>query len=375
MGIQNRLKAGLEQFPGADGVFCAALICVEHRFGLFSTFALRRRPQINQSPLKLKKLADMNSVVRIFLIFLCALISERCLAESYPSKPIRIVTAGVGSSADFAARLIGQGLLDNFGHAVVVDNRGSGVVPGELVAKSAPDGYTLLLMGTSFWLAPFLHENTPYDPVTDFLPITLAAQAPNILVVHGLLPVKTVRDLIALAKARPGQLNYYSGGTGATNHLAAELFKAMAKVDIVRVPYKNSSQGLTDLISGNVQMTITAPAAAMPYVRTGRLRALAVASATRSKLVPNLPTIAETLPGYEAVTFNAMFAPARTPDAIIKQLNEEIVQVLTRSDIKDKFYSTGVEVVASSASKLSMVMTAEMNRMGKVIHDVGIKEE
>jgi tripartite-type tricarboxylate transporter receptor subunit TctC len=143
----------------------------------------------------------MHSAVRIFLILLYAFEPERCLAGSYPGKPIKIVTAGVGSSADFAARLIGQGLLDNFGHAVVVDNRGSGVVPGELVARAAPDGYTLLLMGTTFWLAPFLHDNTPYDPVNDFLPITLAAQAPNILVVHGLLPVKTVRDLIALATA------------------------------------------------------------------------------------------------------------------------------------------------------------------------------
>lgn len=293
----------------------------------------------------------------------------------YPAKPIRILTAGVGSSADFASRLIGLGMSESMGQAVIVENRGSGVLPGELVSKSPPDGYTLLLMGTTFWLAPFLRNDTPYDPMTDFLPITLAGQVPNVLVVHASLPVKSVKDLTALAKARPGQLNYYSGGSGATNHLAAELFKSMAGVNIVRIPYKNSSQGLADLMSGQVQLAITAGAAVMPYVKSGRLKALAVASSKRSTLIPGIPTIAETLPGYEAVTFNAMFAPAKTPDGIMKRLNQEIVKALHRPDIKEKFFNSGVEVIGSSPGELHTVMKAEMARMGKLIKDAGIKAD
>ncbi len=258
------------------------------------------------------------------------------------------------------------------GQAVIVDNRGSGVIPGEMVAKAPADGYTLLLMGTTFWLAPYLRNDTPYDPVADFAPITLAGQVPNVLVVHTSLPVKSTKDLIALAKARPGQLNYYSGGSGATNHLAAELFKSMAGVNIVRIPYKNSAQGLADLMSGQIQLCITAGAAVMPYVTSGRLKALAAASSKRSSLMPGLPTIAETLPGYEAVTFNALFAPAKTPDSLVKRLNQEIVRTLNRADTREKFSRSGVEVIASAPGELQAVMKAEMARMGKLIKDAGI---
>jgi tripartite-type tricarboxylate transporter receptor subunit TctC len=294
-------------------------------------------------------------------------------SQEYPSKPIRMVTAPPGGSGDVVARLLTQGLSANLGQQVIIDNRGGGIIPVETVAKAAPDGYTILVFGNSLWLAPFLRE-VPWDPIRDFAPVTLAVNTPNMLVVHPSLPVKDVRSLIAFAKTRPGQLNYGSASTGSQNHLAAELFKHMAGVDIVRIPYKGAAIALSDLIGGQVQLMFPTATAASSYLKSGRLRALAVTSAQPSALAPGLPTVAASgLPGYEAVSIYAVFAPAKTPAAIVNRLNRETVRVLNTPEVKDKFFSVGVEVVASTPEAFAAAIKAEMSTMGKLIKDAGIR--
>jgi tripartite-type tricarboxylate transporter receptor subunit TctC len=258
---------------------------------------------------------------------------------------------------------------------VIVDNRGAGIIPGDVVAKSAPDGYTLLAYGQPLWLSALM-QGAPYDPVRDFAPITLATRAPNVLVVHPSLPVKSVKELIALAKAKPGELNYASPAIGGSAHLAAELFNSMAGVKIVRVNYKSAGAGITDLIGGHVQLTFGTAASVTPAAKSGRLRALAVTSAEPSPLAPGLPSIAQSgLAGYEMVAVVGIFAPAKMPEPIIRRLNQETVRVLNQPEVKDKCFSTGVESVGSTPEHLGTMVKTEMTRLGKVIKDVGIRAE
>ncbi len=271
-------------------------------------------------------------------------------------------------------RLITQERASIFGQNVVVDNR-SLIIGMENVAKSPADGYSLLVAADPFWIGPLM-QKLDYDPQKDFVPISLLTRAPNVLVVHPSLPVKTVKELIALAKARPGVLNYSSSGTGASNHLAAELFKAMAGVNIVRVPYKGSAPTVTAVVSGEVQVMFATQSSLSSYLETGRLRALAVTSKEPSTLYPGLPTVAASgVPGYEATSTQAMFAPAKTQAAIVERLNREIVQILIKKDTKEKFFKFGLEAVGSSAEELATVMKSEMTRMGKVIKDAGIRAD
>ena len=296
-------------------------------------------------------------------------------AQTYPTKPVRIVTANVGGGTDFVSRLIAQGISGPLGQQVIVDNRASGVIPGDIVAKAAPDGYTLLVAGGILWIAPLL-QKTPYDPLKDFAPITLPVTAPAFLVVHPSLPVKSVRQLVALAKSRPGELNYGSTGTGSSTHLAAELFKSMAGVNIVRIPYKGGGPATVGLIGGEVQLMFATAGSVTPHVKSGKLRMLAVTSARPSALAPDLPTIAASgLPGYEADTTYAVLAPAGTPAAIVKQLNHEIVRALNRPDMREKFLNAGVDVVGSTPEQLTAAMSGEVSRLGKVIRDAGIRIE
>jgi tripartite-type tricarboxylate transporter receptor subunit TctC len=294
--------------------------------------------------------------------------------QNYPNKPIRIVASAAGGSGDFAARLIAQGLSGALSQQVVVDNRG-GVIPGEIVSKAPPDGYTLLIDAASFWIGPLLQE-TPYDPVKDFAPVTLTDSAPNVLVVNPSLPVKSVKELIALAKARPGELNYGSSSTGSTPHLAAELFNMMAGVKIVRVPFKGSGPAVISLLGGQVQLMFATAGSVAPHVKSGRLRALAVASLQPSALAPGLPTIAASgVPGYEAVAFEGMFAPAKTPVAIIDRLNQEIVRVLNRAEVKERFFNAGVETVGSTPEEFAAAIKSNVAKWGKLIKDAGIRDE
>lgn len=296
-------------------------------------------------------------------------------AQEYPSKTVRIVASEAGGSGDFVARLVAQGLTSSLGQQVVVDNRGGGVVAGDVVAKSPPDGHTLLLYGNTLWLLPLMRKQMPYDPYRDFVPVTLAARAVNVLVVHPSLPVKSVKDLIALARARPGELNFSSAAPGTMNHLAAELFKSMAKADIVRVSYRGSASALTAVMSGEVQMMFAAAAPVRPHIQSARVKALAVTTATRSPSYPDLPTVAEAaLPGFEAVSVHGVFVPARTPESIAARLHQEIARVLQRPESRERLAGIGAEPVGSTPAQFAAAIKDEVARMGKVIREAGIQE-
>jgi tripartite-type tricarboxylate transporter receptor subunit TctC len=303
--------------------------------------------------------------------------SGNIFSQEYPSKPIRIIAASAGSSGDFAARLIAQGISGSLGQQIIVENRGgSVVVSGELVAKAAPDGYTLLFMPSSLWLLPFMQDNVPYDPVRDFAPITLSGRTPAILVVHPSLRVKSVKELIALAKSKPGALDYASASTGSATHVASELLKSMAGVDIIRIPYKGTGQALNGLLGGQTHMMFSTLAPALPHVKSGRLLALGVTSAEPSAQAPGVPTMAAAgLPGFEATSTQGLFAPGKTPGAIVNRLNQEIVRFLNRPDVKEKFFNVGTDVVASTPEQFAATIKSEMTRLGKAIKDAGMRAE
>jgi len=314
--------------------------------------------------------------VMMFSVGLLAAGAGVASGQDYPNKPVRMVTAAPGAAGDFVARLVALGLTESWGQQVIVENRGgSGVIPIEIVAKALPDGYTLLVFGTTLWLLPLI-QKVSYNPIGDFSPITLAAVTPLLLVVHPSLPVKSIKELIAWAKAKPGELNYASGISGSATHLPAELFKAMAGVNIVRVAYKGGAPAISALIGGEVQVMFATASGAGPHVNSGRLRALAVTSAQPSALFPGLPTVAASgLPGYDAASIMCIFAPAKTPAALVGRLNRDIVRVLNKADVKERFIKAGSEVVASSPKELAAAMKSDMATMGKVIRDAGIRAQ
>ncbi len=296
--------------------------------------------------------------------------------QDFPNKPIRVVAGSLGGGSDFTARLISPGVSSSIGQSVLVDNRGGDIIPGEIVAKAQADGHTLLLTGSSFWLVPFLYKGVPWDPVRDFAPVTLAADNPNILSVHPSVAANSIKELIALAKAKPGGLNYSTGGAGGSSNLAAELFNSMAGVSIVRVTYKGGGPAALALATGEVQVTFATTSATTPHVKSGKIRPLAVTSAQPSPLAPNLPTIAASgLPGYESGSSYGIFAPAKTPAAVINRLNQELVRVINRPEVTEKFFSTGVRAVGSSPQELAATVKSEIAKYGKVIKDVGIRAD
>ena len=293
--------------------------------------------------------------------------------DAYPTKVVRIVTSAVGGGSDILARLIAPGLTSALGQQVIVDNRGA--LSAEIVAKAPPDGYTLLVNGSPLWVLPLIRPSSPWDAVRDYAPISLAVNAPGVLVVHPSLPVKSTRELIALARARPGELNYAAGTLGAGPHLAAELFKSMTGVKMVQVPYKGTGPGIVGLISGQVELMFPNASSVMPHVKAGRLRALAVCSAEPSPLAPGLPTLASTVPGYESISPQGVLAPARTPPAIVNRLNQEIVRILNQPDLKEKLFNMSVQVIASSPAEFAAKIKADIARLDKVIRNAGIREE
>jgi tripartite-type tricarboxylate transporter receptor subunit TctC len=309
----------------------------------------------------------------IALLLACAAAAH---AQDYPSHPIRIETGGPGSNGDFASRLLGQVVSASVGQQIVVENRASGILLGETVAKAAPDGYTLLVTGSSFWLAPFLEKSVPWDPIRDFLPVSLMSTSPNLVVVHPSVPVKSIKELIALAKAHPGALNYASGSTGSAPHLSAELFNRMAGVSIVRVNYKGAGAAMNDLIAGQVQVMFPNAGSVAGFLKSGRLRALAVTTLQPSPLFPGLPTVQSAgLKGFQSEVLNGMFVPAKTPQPVITRLNQEFNRALVRPEIKDKFFSAGMEVIAGSADQLMAAVKNEINVWGKLIKDQGIRND
>jgi tripartite-type tricarboxylate transporter receptor subunit TctC len=296
-------------------------------------------------------------------------------AQPYPSKPIRIVAPGIGGSADFVARMMAQGLTSNNGWQVIVDNRANGVVPGEIVSRATPDGYTLLLTTNSLWVGPLMSDNTPYNPARDFTPIVLATVSPNVLLVYPGLPAKSVKELVDLARAKPGQLNYGSGATGASSHLAAELMKSMASINMVRIPYKSNAAQIADLMAGQIQLFFSNATAAPPHMKSGKLRGLAVTSGQAFRLFPELPPISATVPGYDSVGMAGAFGPARMPPAMVTRLNQEIIRALDRPDIKDKFNAAGIEAVGGTPQHFASTIKSEVIKWGKIIKDAGIREE
>jgi tripartite-type tricarboxylate transporter receptor subunit TctC len=316
----------------------------------------------------------MNCRSAMMLFWLMGSVSVVEAAQNYPIRPVRIVTSETGGGTDFAARVIAQELSPPLGQPVIVENRGAGVYSGEIVAKATSDGHTVLVTGTSFWVGP-LFRKTPYDPVRDFAPVSLLVNSPNVLVVHPAVPVKSVRELIDLARARPGELNYATASTGSSSHLASELFKSMAGINVVRIPYKGTGPGLTDLIGGRVHFSFATSSGVEQHIRAGRLRALAVTGTEPSVLFPGLPPVAATVPGYESGGGTAMLAPSRTPAAIIQRLSREVTAALARPQVKELFLKRGVEVVASSPAQLTLMMKTEISRIDKLIKDAGIQTE
>jgi tripartite-type tricarboxylate transporter receptor subunit TctC len=294
------------------------------------------------------------------------------LAQSYPTTHVRIITAAAGGGSDFATRLIAGPLGAALGQQVVVENRG--LLAADIAAKAPADGYTLLMSGQTLWLLPFMRDNVASN-VSDFTPVTTVTETMNILIVHPTLPAKSVKALIELARTRPGQLNFATSGNASSVHIAGELFKSMTGLKVQRVNYKAASQALTELISGQTQFMFGVPGSVVPHIKAGRLRALAITSAQPSALMPGLPTVAQTVPGYEVASRLAMFAPAGTPAPIVARLNREIVRVLSRPDVKDKFHDSQIEVVGDSPEALAALIRAEIATTAKVIKEAGIRAE
>ena len=292
--------------------------------------------------------------------------------ETFPSRHMRVVTSQPGGLNDLTARVIADPLSRALGRQVIVDNRGATAI--DIVAKASPDGHTILCYANNFWLLPFLQDKVSFDPIKQFTPLTLAVTAPNVLAVHASVPASSVKELIAIAKSRPGALNYGAGATAGTPHLAGELFKAMAGVDIVHIGYKGTGPAIAALVSGETHMMFAGPGSVEPHVKAGRLKALAVTSRTPSALAPGLPTLWESgLPGYEATAMIALLAPAGIPAATATRLNQEMVKVLNSTEVKERLLAAGTEVAATSPAQLTQIMIAEMAKWKKVIVHSGIK--
>ena len=298
-------------------------------------------------------------------------------SQTYPAKPVRMLAPEPGGGNEVAGRMIARVLSESLGQQFVVENRGaaSGAIAGEILARAAPDGYTLLYYGSTIWLLPFLREKVPFDPMRDFAPISLATTAPFFLFVHPSLPVRSVKDLIGLAKARPGELHYGSAGSGAATHLSAELFNRAAGVNIMRIAYKGAGAAANALASGEVQIMFTSATLGLAFAKAGRLRILGVASAQPSPVAPEVPTLSSSgLPGFEAASMSGMFAPAKTPREIIQRLNQEIVRVLERSEVKERFFAAGIEPIGSTPEGFATVLRADQAKWGKLIRELGIRE-
>lgn len=320
-----------------------------------------------------------NNRTRGWVAAILLVLSANPGAQAYPNRPVRLVVPfPPGGATDIVARGIAQKLSDGLKQQFVVDNRGGGgqVIGTELVAKSAPNGYTLLLASVTHSINPALHPKLPYDSVKDFAPVTLLGSGPNVVVVHPSLPARTVAELITLLKAQPGRINFASSGTGSGGHLAAELFKSMAGVDMTHIPYKGGGPAYIDLIAGQVALMFTSPVPTLPHVRAGKLRAIATTGASRSSAMPDLPTIAESgLPGYEASLWYGIFVPAGTPSDIINLLNGKIIEGLRAPDIRDRLTGLGIDIVGSSPSKLAQHLRSETAKWSKVIREANIRAE
>ena len=314
-----------------------------------------------------------------FITLLCTLLLATPLAhaQTFPTKPIRfVVPSSAGGGNDYLARLFGAKITENWGQQVLVDLRpgAAGIVGSEIVAKAPPDGHTILIVATGYGLNPSLYAKLPYDTIEDFARISLLAFSPNVLVVHPSMPVKSVKDLIALAKSRPGELNYASSGAGTGGHLSIELMKYMSKINMVHIPYKGAGDATMAVVSGQVHMLMTAPGAAIPFIKAGRLRPLAVGSAKRVKALPDVPTMAEAaLPGYEVDGFYGILAPGKTPRPIVDKLYAEFDRILKLPDVAQQLEAQGFDPVSYNPDKFTEHVKKEMQKWPPVFKAAGIK--
>lgn len=311
------------------------------------------------------------------LVFLLSLTAVSAFAQQYPGKPVRFVLpfGAPGGAPDIVARLMAPKLTDVWGQQVVVEPRvgAGGTIGSEAVANSAPDGYTILLTSPSHAINVSLYSKLPYDTLNDFIPVTQLVEVPNILVIHPSLPARTVQQLIALAKAKPNALNFGSAGSGSSQHLAGELFKKMAGVEMVHIPYKGGGGVVVDLIAGQVQLTFGS-ATSLPYVRQGRLVAIAVTSAKRMSSVPNLPTIAESgLPGYEAAAWYGLFLPAKTPKAIVDKIQADTSRAIKLPDVRERLAFETIEPVGSGSAEFADFVKREIVKWGAIVKQSGAK--
>lgn len=299
-------------------------------------------------------------------------------AESYPTKPIRyIVPLAPGGSVDIAARAVAHELALTLGQQVVVDNRsgGGGNIGAALAARAAPDGYTMVMGSSSnFGVNPSLYRNLAFDPIRDFEPVTLVSLAPNTLVVHPSLSAHSVQELVALAKAKPGTLNFASSGTGGSPHLAGELFKMVTETEITHIPYKGTGQALSDLVAGQVQMSFGTVLALLPHIKAGKLRSLAVTVRKRVMALPDVPTMAESgYPTVETTAWNGVLVPAKTPAPVIKRLNREIVGILSKPDVRHRFEVQGAEATPTSPAEFGQFIRHEIGKWRKVVNSAGLQ--
>lgn len=298
-------------------------------------------------------------------------------AQAYPTRPIRLVVPfAPGGGNDIVSRAIAQQLTEAFGHSVIVDNRAGagGIIGTDMVAKASGDGYTLGMGSTSsLAINPVLFKKLPYHPVRDFVPITLATSAPYLIAVHPSVSARSIKELVALAKAKPNSLHFASAGNGSIIHLAGEIFKSMAGVDMIHVPYKGMGPGMIDTIAGHVHVAFGPMVQTVPPVRNGQLRGLAVSSATRSSVVPDIPTVGESgVPGYDVVGWYGLVAPASTPRPIVEKLNREIVRILHSKALKDRLAHDGVEVGADTSEHFGAFIKSELAKWGKAVRDAKV---
>ena len=300
------------------------------------------------------------------------------MAQNYPARPIRIIAlSSPASGPDIVGRLIGSKLTEAWGQQVIVDTRpaATGIIGSEIASKAAPDGHTLLIVTAQAVIVSVMYEKLPYDLLKDFAPISLIASTPFLLVVHPSVAATSIRELIALAKSKPGQLLYGSGGSGSPPHLSAEIFKSMTGIDLVHVPYKGITPALMDTVGGQVQMVISVIPAVLPTVRAGRVRALGVTSLKRTPLAPDLPTIAETVPGYEFIGWYSLVAPAKTPPAILWTLNAEVVKALKTSELQERLSNLGTDPIGSTQQELAAYLPEQLEKMRKAVKDSGARPD
>lgn len=314
----------------------------------------------------------------LFPLLAAAQAASTSSGQAYPDKPIRLIlSVPAGATPDVTARLVTPGLSQLLGQQFVVDNRpgAGGMIGAEIASKAAPDGYTLFISSPgALTILPHLRKKVPYDTLRDFAPISLISIGPFVLITHPSLPAKTVKELIAVARAQPGKLNYASAGSGVANHLAMELFKHLAAVDITHVPYKGAPQAVSDVVAGHMNMMFNSIAPIIGHIRAGRVRVLGIASAKRSPQLPDVPTISEAgVPGFEAVNWFGMFAPAKTPKRIITRLNEAVVKVVRSPEIQSQFAALGADVVGSSPEEFAAFIRRDMEQYAKVVKLSGAK--